>query len=77
MSAKPKRGTLSIEHFHAVDAETVCQTIAESDLDHDSTIDMGGFTIHHGTRGGAPIVIVEHHDQQADELSGIWYVDGQ
>ena len=62
---------LRAEHFHAVDTETARQTIAESRLDY--SIDMGRFTIHHGTRYGAPIVIAEHNNQQADELSGVWY----
>jgi hypothetical protein len=75
MSATQKYSPLTAEHFHAVDAETVRQAIAESDLEY--SIDMGKCTIHHGTRYGAPIVIVEHRDQQPDELSGIWYDDGQ
>jgi len=75
MSAKQIHSPLTAEHFHAVDAETARQTIAESTLKY--SIDMGGFTVHHGTRDGAPIIIVEHHDQQPDQLSGIWYDDGQ
>lgn len=66
-----KLPSLRAEHFHAVDVETARQTIAESSLD--CSIDMGRFTIHHGTRHGAPIVIAEHNNQQADELSGVWY----
>lgn len=63
---------LSAEHFHPVDAATCKQTMAESDLDY--SIQMGDtFSIHHGTRYGSPIVIVEHHDQQAPGLSGVWY----
>lgn len=63
---------ISAEHFHAVDAATCQQTINESDVDY--SIVMGAtFTIHHGTRCGAPIVIVENHDQRPGELSGIWY----
>lgn len=62
---------LRAEHFHAVDTETARQTIAESCLDY--SIDMGRFTIHHGTRYGMPIVIAEHNNQQTDELSGVWY----
>ena len=75
MSAYKHYIPLTADHFHPVDADNVRQTMAESDLDPDSSIDMGGFTIHHGTRYGAPIIIVEHHDQQPDELSGIWYDD--
>ena len=58
-------------NFHAVDAATCSQTIKESDLEF--SIDMGRFTIHVGHRSCSTIVIVEQHDQQADELSGIWY----
>lgn len=66
---------LTVEHFHAVDADTCKQTMAESQLEY--SIDMGGFTLHHGTRYGAPIIIAQHHNQQADELSGIWFDDGE
>lgn len=66
-----KRHALTADHFHAVDTATVRQTIAESQLEH--SIDMGAFTVHHGARYGAPIIIVQHHDQQADQLSGIWF----
>lgn len=75
MSAKRKITPLSVEHFHAVDAETIQQTIKESQLEY--SIEMGAFVIHHGTRYGAPIVIAEHNNQQADELSGIWFHDGE
>ena len=63
------------EDFYAVDRRTVKQTMAESVLEY--SIDMGAFTVHHGKRNGRPIVIAEHHDQKADELSGIWFDDGQ
>lgn len=66
--------TLAAEHFYAIDAETTRQTIAESRINYST--DMGRFTIHHGERYGLPIVIVEHHDQQPDELSGIWFNEG-
>lgn len=66
---------LSLEHLHAVDAQTVRQTIAESEID--SSIDMGAFSVHHGSRDGARIVIVEHHNQRPDELSAVWFNDGQ
>lgn len=73
---RPAAGSpLSAEHFHAVDAATCKQTMAESHLEY--SIEMGAFTLHHGTRFSAPIIIAEHHDQKADELSGIWYADGQ
>jgi hypothetical protein len=66
---------LTAEHFHAVDAATCKQTIDESEIQY--SIDMGSFTVHHGTREGTPIVIAEHNKQHADELSGIWYDDQQ
>ncbi|WP_426174236.1 hypothetical protein [Massilia sp. TWR1-2-2] len=77
MSINTKRphSPLSVEHFHAVDLATVTQTMTESQLEY--SIDMGGFTVHHGTRHGVPIIIAEHHNQKADELSGIWYDIGQ
>lgn len=62
---------LTAEHFHAVDLATCKQTLAESEIEY--SVDMGCFTIHHGIRWGAPIVIAEHHDQKTDELSGVWY----
>ena len=74
MTKRP-HNPLAVEHFHAVDAATCKQTLAESEIVN--SIDMGGFTLHHGARHGAPIVIAEHHEQQADELSGIWYDDSQ
>lgn len=75
MSTKRPHNPLSAEHFHAVDAATCKQAMAESQLEY--SIDMGGFTLHHGQRYDVPIVIAEHHDQKADELSGIWHDDGQ
>jgi len=70
--AKPALHPLSAELFHAIDAATCQQTMAESVLDY--SIRMGDtFTIHHGTRDGLPIIIVEHHDQQPGELSGVWF----
>lgn len=71
MSTKPKHNLLSAEHFHAVGAEITQQTIEESQIEY--SVDMGGFTIHYATRNGAPIVIVEQHNQKANQLSGIWY----
>lgn len=75
MSAKHTHNPVTAEHFYAVDSATCKQTIAESQLEY--SIDMGSMTVHHGTRYGSPIVIVEHHDQQADELSGIWFDEEQ
>ena len=62
------------EGFHAADATVTRQTISESILEY--SIDCGSFTIHHGKRDGLPIVIAEHHNQKAEELSGIWYSEG-
>ncbi|MHA4870069.1 hypothetical protein ACXZ1M_20475 [Duganella sp. PWIR1] len=66
---------LSAQHFHAVDTATLRQTLAESQLEY--SIDMGGFTVHHGTRYGAPIVIAENHGDVADALHGVWFDDNQ
>jgi hypothetical protein len=71
MSIQRQHNPLTVEHFYHVDAATCEQTLAESDIEY--SIDMGRFTIHHGVRWGAPIVIAEHHDQKTDELSGVWY----
>lgn len=71
MSTMPTSNPLTVEHFHAVDAATCQQTLAESVIEY--SIDMGGFTVHHGTRDGAQIVVVEHNDQQPDQLSAVWY----
>ena len=65
---------MHIEHFYPVDAKTLRQTIRETKIHHQ--IDMGDFDIIHGTRDGQPIVICKHHNQTADQLSGIWYDDG-
>ena len=69
MRANRMPNPLTAENFHAVDADTLKQTMAESHLEY--SIDMGAFTVHHGTRHGAPIIIAEHLNQKADELSGI------
>ncbi|UUZ64272.1 hypothetical protein LP417_03520 [Polaromonas sp. P1-6] len=61
-----------MEHLYCTDAEATQQTISESDLTY--SIDLGrGFTVHHGTRDGLPIVVVECQDQKADELSCVWF----
>lgn len=66
---------LTIAHFYAV-TDAICkQTIDESKIEH--SICMGGVTIHHGWRDGAPIVIMENHGQGLGDLSGVWYDDGQ
>ena len=76
MSIKHHYNPLTVASFHAVDADTMRQTLAESEMEY--SIDIGrGITIHHGQREGAPIVVVQHHNQQPDELSAVWYDDGQ
>jgi hypothetical protein len=75
MSTKHMSNAVASEHFYAVDTTICKQTMAESKLEY--SIDMGAFTVHHGTRSGVPIIIAEHHDQKADELSAIWYDDTQ
>jgi hypothetical protein len=75
MSAKRPYNPLSIEHLSVVDAAICKQTLAESVIDY--SIEMGHVTVHHGCREGAPIVVVEHHDQQPDQLSAVWYDDSQ
>jgi len=75
MSIKPIRNSLTAEQFYAVDATTCQQTLAESDIEY--SIDMGGFTVHHGTRDGTRIVVVEHNDQRPDQLSAVWYNESE
>jgi hypothetical protein len=63
---------LVLDAFYCVDAATVDQTLAESKTTH--SIELGrGFVIHHGTRDGLPIVIVECQNQKPDELGAIWF----
>lgn len=71
MITKHVDSMLTVMNFHAVDLATVMQTLAESEIQY--SIDMGCFTVHHGIRFGAPIVIAEHHSQKPDELSGVWF----
>jgi hypothetical protein len=71
--SKHEHNLLAVEQFHAVDAATCAQTLAESIVEY--SIDMGSFTVHHGTRDGIQIVVVAHHDQQPDQLSAVWYDD--
>lgn len=73
MNSMPPHRPFTVENFHAVPTATCQQTIAESLIVH--SIDMGAFTIHHGFREGAPIIIAQHHNQRAGELSGIWFDD--
>lgn len=60
------------EYLYCTDAKASQQTIAESKLTF--SISLGrGFTIHHGTRDGLPIVIFECEKQTPSELSCVWY----
>ena len=71
MSATPMR-LVKPEHLYCTDADATQQTIAESKLT--SSIDLGrGFRVHHGTRDGLPIVVIECQDQKPDELSCVWF----
>jgi hypothetical protein len=65
---------LLAEHFYAVHKNTAQETKAESRIEH--SIDMGSFTVNHGTRFGAPIMIVEHNTHGANDLDAIWYDEG-
>ena len=53
--------------FHAVKFEIFCQTLGESTITY--SIDMGGVTIHHGTRYGDSIWLM---DNPLGSLYGIW-----
>lgn len=66
---------LAAEYFYAVDIATSQQTLAESVITY--SIDMGGFTVHHGTRDGAQIVVVEHNDRRPEQLSAVWYNESE
>lgn len=59
------------ETLHAVNFDTFCQTMEESDVTF--SIDMGGgVVIHLGTRYGAPIWLM---DNPLGKLYGVWYDD--
>lgn len=60
---------MHLETFHAANFEVFCQTMDESNITF--SIDMGGgVVIHHGTRYGAPIWLM---DNPLGELYGVWY----
>jgi len=56
--------------FYAVKFETFAETLAESHITY--SIDMGAVTIHHGTRYGDPIWLM---DNPGGSLYGIWVED--
>lgn len=57
------------ETFYAANFEVFCQTMDESNITF--SIDMGGgVVIHHGTRYGVPIWLM---DNPLGELYGVWY----
>jgi hypothetical protein len=60
-------------HCHPVDHATVRATLAEPETTISHSRNMGAFTIHHGHRFGAPIVIVENHGDGPSDESAIWY----
>lgn len=66
---------LSLECFYVIDAATVRQTLTESEISHSIAL-ADRVVAHHGTRFRKPIVIVEVIDQRADELSAVWYDEG-
>ena len=59
------------EYGYCVSKEQLQQTLAESTITY--SLDMGRMTVHYGDRFDLPIVVVEQHDQQADELSVVWH----
>ena len=73
MSTNISCGAMAAKNFYAVSIETLHRTIEESEIDY--SIDMGSFIVHHGTRDNTPIVIAEHKNQQANELSGVWFAE--
>lgn len=53
--------------FYAADFETFATTLDESEITF--TIDMGGVTLHHGTRNNSPVWLM---DNPLGRLYGIW-----
>jgi hypothetical protein len=62
--------TNSPSGFYAVPFDTYTETLAESSISY--SIDMGAVTIHHGTRQGQPIWLM---DNPGGKLYGIWLED--
>lgn len=61
----------TVSGFYSVEFETFAQTLTESKIT--DTYEMGGgVTIHHGTRDGAPIWLMEN---PCGKLNGIWVED--
>ena len=56
--------------FYPVKFEAFAETLAESRITY--SIDMGAVTIHHGTRQGQPIWLM---DNPMGKLYGIWVED--
>jgi hypothetical protein len=71
----PRLNLLALDSFHATDTEVTLQTIDDSKISHSTR--MAGFTVHHGAREGAPIVIVENDDHGPEALSAIWFDETQ
>lgn len=62
--------TNSPSGFYAVKFDAYADTLAESSITY--SIDMGAVTIHHGTRHGQPIWLM---DNPGGSLYGIWVED--
>lgn len=63
---------MSPEHLHLVPFAVFAETLADSEITH--AVDLGGaVTLHVGSRGGAPIVLVEN---PLGALNAVWYDDG-
>ena len=60
---------LAAEHLHRVNRTVIEQTFTEAEIVHSFV--FAAFSIHHGVRYGAPIVIVEPTDKSA--AGAIWY----
>jgi hypothetical protein len=61
----------AVSGFYAVDLGTFCDTMEESIISF--TQDMGGVVIHHGTRNGAPIWLMDNPTGKY----GIWVEENE
>jgi hypothetical protein len=62
---------LIAELGYSVSNDELRRTLDESTIA--ASFPHGKFTVHYGHRHGLPIVLIEAHDQQDDELSAIWH----
>lgn len=58
--------------FYPVNFETFAQTLEESEVNY--SIDMGCVTIHHGTRNGSQVWLM---DNPLGSLYGIWVEENE